>query len=51
VSRIDVVSIWGGLVKPWLATGKWPDCADEAPYDFKAECETVRTVPVHEFRF
>jgi hypothetical protein len=28
-----------GLVEFWLATGKWPDCVDDVPYDFKAECE------------
>ena len=40
-----------GLVEFWLATGKWPDCVDDVPYDFKAECEKVRVVPIHEFRF
>jgi hypothetical protein len=40
-----------GLVEFWLATGKWPDCVDDVPYDFKAECEKARTVPIHEFRF
>ena len=40
-----------GLVEFWLATGKWPDCVDEVPYDFKAECEKARMIPVHEFRF
>jgi adenylate cyclase len=40
-----------GLVEFWLATGKWPDCTDDVPYDFKAECEKVRAVPIHEFRF
>jgi len=29
----------------WMATGKWPDCADEVPYDFRAECERVHHVP------
>jgi hypothetical protein len=24
------------LVEFWLATGKWPDCVDDVPYDFKA---------------
>jgi TolB-like protein len=28
-----------GLAQYWLASGEWPDCADEVPYDFKAECE------------
>jgi TolB-like protein len=27
-----------GLVHYWLETGKWPDCADQVPYDFRAEC-------------
>jgi TolB-like protein len=27
-----------GLVEYWTTTGKWPDCADEVPYDFRAEC-------------
>ena len=26
-----------GLCDYWLATGMWPDCADEVPYDFRAE--------------
>jgi TolB-like protein len=40
-----------GLVRFWLATGKWPDCVDQVPYDFKAECERARHVPVEAFRF
>jgi hypothetical protein len=28
-----------GLVDYWRTSGHWPDCADEVPYDFKAECE------------
>jgi adenylate cyclase len=28
-----------GLVDYWRATGQWPDCAEQVPYDFKAECE------------
>jgi hypothetical protein len=29
-----------GLADYWLATNRWPDCADDAAldYDFKAEC-------------
>lgn len=27
-----------GLVDYWTTSGHWPDCADEVPYDFKAEC-------------
>jgi len=40
-----------GLVEFWLATGKWPDCVDDVPYDFKAKCEKVRVVPTDDFRF
>jgi hypothetical protein len=28
-----------GLVDYWITSGRWPDCASEVPYDFKAECE------------
>jgi len=27
-----------GLVQYWTATQRWPDCADEVPYDFREEC-------------
>ena len=40
-----------GLVELWMATGKWPDCAGEVPYDFKAECAKVRHVPKEDFGF
>ncbi len=40
-----------GLVQFWLASGKWPDCVDEVPYDFRAACEKARDVPVDEFGF
>jgi TolB-like protein len=40
-----------GLIDFWTATGRWPDCADELPYDFRAECERVREVPTEEFGF
>ncbi len=40
-----------GLVEFWLTTDKWPDCADEVPYDFKAECEKARDIPKQEFGF
>jgi TolB-like protein/class 3 adenylate cyclase len=40
-----------GLVEFWLATRKWPDCVDEVPYDFKAECEKARDVPTESFGF
>lgn len=38
-----------GLVEYWLATGSWPDCADEVPYDFRAECEKYRYYPKDKF--
>jgi TolB-like protein len=34
-----------GLVEYWLATQKWPDCADVVPYDFRSECERFRDYP------
>jgi TolB-like protein len=40
-----------GLVEYWLTTDKWPDCAEEVPYDFKAECEKVRQVQKDDFGF
>jgi TolB-like protein/class 3 adenylate cyclase len=40
-----------GLVELWLAKDKWPDCADEVPYDFRAECEKVKDVPKEKFGF
>ena len=40
-----------GLVEFWIATGKWPDCADEVPYDFRAECAKARHVPKESFEF
>ena len=40
-----------GLVEFWLVTGKWPDCIDEVPYDFKAECEKARHIPIQDFGF
>ncbi|MGD9965666.1 MAG: hypothetical protein AB7T59_04045 [Hyphomonadaceae bacterium] len=40
-----------GLVEFWLATQKWPDCADEAPYDFKSACENARNIPKEVFKF
>ena len=38
-----------GLVQFWLESGRWPDCVDEVPYDFKAECEKARHVPIDSF--
>ncbi len=40
-----------GLVELWLATQKWPDCANEVPYDFRAECKMARGVPKEPFGF
>ena len=40
-----------GLVSFWHASGLWPDCADELPYDFRRGCEQVREVPVDDFGF
>jgi TolB-like protein len=40
-----------GLVEFWFATGKWPDCVDEVPYDFKSACEKARDVSIEEFGF
>jgi TolB-like protein/tetratricopeptide (TPR) repeat protein len=38
-----------GLVEFWMATGKWPDCADEVPYDFKVECAKAQHIPKEQF--
>jgi TolB-like protein/class 3 adenylate cyclase len=40
-----------GLVEFWLASGKWPDCANEVPYDFVSACERARGVPKEAFGF
>ena len=40
-----------GLVEFWAATGKRPDCADEVPYDFEAECAKVRHIPKQDSGF
>jgi hypothetical protein len=40
-----------GLVEFWMATGKSPDCADEVPYDFRAECAKVRDIQKEDFEF
>jgi len=40
-----------GLVEFWLASGKWPDCASEVPYDFQSACEQARAVPKEDFGF
>jgi TolB-like protein len=38
-----------GLVEFWLASGKWPDCADEVPCDFRRACEQMRDAPKEGF--
>ena len=38
-----------GLVEYWLATQKWPDCADNVPYDFRADCQKYRDYPKDKF--
>jgi hypothetical protein len=40
-----------GLVEFWTTTGRWPDCVDEVPYDFRAECAKARNVPIEHFAF
>ena len=40
-----------GLVAFWLATGKWPDCAADVPYDFERECAKVKDVPKEDVGF
>jgi adenylate cyclase len=40
-----------GLVEYWTATGKWPDCVAEVPYDFRAECGKLQHVPKEVFGF
>ena len=50
VARL-VYAVRLGLVDFWMTTGKWPDCADEVPYDFRAESGRARDVPNEEFGF
>jgi len=40
-----------GLVDYWTTTGKWPDCADEVPYDFRGECEKAVDISKDDFGF
>ena len=40
-----------GLVDVWVTTGKWPDCTDEVPYDFKTECVAALNIPKEVFGF
>jgi TolB-like protein len=32
-----------GLCDYWVETGRWPDCADDVPYDFRAESRRLVT--------
>lgn len=41
--------LFEGLVEFWTASGKWPDCADDVPYNFRAECERMRNTAKEEF--
>ena len=36
--RFPVLCARLGLAQYWLETKKWPDCAAETPYDFRAAC-------------
>jgi TolB-like protein len=38
-----------GLVEYWLATEKWPDCADEVPYDFRGQCAEASDLEKDDF--
>ena len=40
-----------GLVEYWTATEKWPDCVDQVPYDFRAECDRARGLRKEPFGF
>jgi TolB-like protein len=40
-----------GLVDYWLTTELWPDCINEVPYDFCAECEAAKKVVQDAFAF
>ncbi len=40
-----------GLVEFWLQSGKWPDCADQVPYDFRTACESARAIAKERFNF
>lgn len=40
-----------GLVDFWIDSGKWPDCAEETPYDFRAACLDVRDTPREPYVF
>jgi adenylate cyclase len=35
-----------GLAAHWIETGRWPDCADQTPYDFRHEVREAANTPV-----
>ncbi|MCR6643181.1 MAG: hypothetical protein NVV62_00735 [Terricaulis sp.] len=37
-ARFPALAARLGLTRYWIESGKWPDCAADAPYDFKAAC-------------
>lgn len=38
-----------GLVRYWLDSGFWPDCADDVGYDFRGACARLRDHPIDLF--
>ncbi len=40
-----------GLVDFWSASGQWPDCAEETPYDFRAACLAAQDTPRERYAF
>ena len=40
-----------GLAAFWLDSDRWPDCADEVPYDLRAACAAAQQVPTEAFGF
>ncbi len=40
-----------GLVQFWITSGRWPDCADQVPYDFRSECHKAQGIPIDVFGF
>ncbi len=40
-----------GLVEFWIASDKWPDCVNEVPYDFRAECEKATGISKDDFGY
>jgi hypothetical protein len=50
-SRFPALCARLGLVEFWIASNKWPDCADEVPYDFKAGCARAQAIPEVDIEF